>query len=110
MGLVLSTLGNIADEKLKVATLDWTTSGEIKIQDFFYAIGSVSSSGKEGRAVAWDYFQEHHERLKGMVATASSALMGAVITYSAGRFVTLKKVEEVEKFFQENEYPMNERR
>lgn len=108
--LVLNTLGNISDEKLKVAVLDWTTSGEIKLQDFFYAIGSVSSSGKEGRGVAWEYFQEHHERLKGMVATASSSLMDAVITYSAGRFVTLEKVEEVEKFFQEHKYPKNERR
>ncbi len=108
--LVLNTLGNISDEKLKVATLDWTTSGEIKLQDFFYAIGSVSSSGKEGRMVAWEYFQEHHERLKGMVATASSSLMDAVITYSAGRFVTLAMVEEVEKFFLEHKYPKNERR
>jgi len=108
--LVLNTLGNISDEKLKIATLDWTTSGEIKLQDFFYAIGSVSSSGKEGRETAWKYFQNHHKRLKGMVATASSSLMGAVITFSAGRFVTLEKVEEVEKFFQENDYPQNERR
>jgi len=108
--LVLNTLGNIADEKLKLATLDWTTSGEIKLQDFFYAIGSVSSSGKEGRKIAWEYFQKHHERLQGMVATASSSLMDAVITYSAGRFVTLEKVEEVETFFKENKYPKNKRR
>jgi len=108
--LILNTLGNISEEKLKVSTLDWTTSGEIKLQDFFYAIGSVSSSGKEGREIAWEYFQEHHERLQGMVATASSALMDAVITYSAGRFVTLEKVEEVEAFFRENKYPKNERR
>jgi len=108
--LVLNTLGNISDEKLKVATLDWTTSGEIKLQDFFYAIGSVSTSGKKGREVAWEYFREHHKRLQGMVATASSSLMDAVITYSAGRFVTLEKVAEVETFFQENKYPKNERR
>jgi len=108
--LVLNTLGSISDEKLKIATLDWTTSGEIKLQDFFYAIGSVSSSGKEGREIAWDYFQKHHERLQNMVSTANSSLMDAVITYSSGRFVTLEKVEEVEKFFQENKYPKNERR
>jgi aminopeptidase N len=36
---VLNSLGSTADEKLKLATMDWTTSGEIKLQDFFYAMG-----------------------------------------------------------------------
>merc|ERR1712032_1496678 len=53
--LVLNTLGEISDRKLKLETLDWTTSGSIKLQDFFYAIGSVSSSGPKGRAIAWGY-------------------------------------------------------
>lgn len=108
--LVLNSLGSISEEKLKVETLDWTTSGEIKLQDFFYAIGSVSTSGKEGRNIAWEYFQEHHKRIQGMVATASSSLMDACITYSCGRFATLEKADEVEQFFKDNEYPKSKRR
>jgi len=33
---VLGSLGNIPDPALKLATLEWSTSGEIKLQDFFY--------------------------------------------------------------------------
>lgn len=107
---VLQSLGSTADEKLKLETLDWTTSGEVKLQDFFYAIGSVSGSGKKGREISWDYFKSNHKRLQGMIANASPSLMDAVIMYSAGRFVTLEKVEEVASFFKENPYPKNERK
>ena len=37
---VLNSLGCIADNGLKLATMEWSTSGEIKLQDFFYAMGS----------------------------------------------------------------------
>jgi len=108
--LVLNSLGSTSDPKLKLATLDWTTSGEVKLQDFFYAIGSVSTSGIEGCDIAWEYFRANHKRMHGMIATASPSLMDAVITYSAGRFVTLEKVAEVENFFLENKYPNSNRR
>merc|ERR1711935_853290 len=112
MGLVLSTLGSISDVKLKVATLDWTTSGEIKLQDFFYAIGSVSGSGKNGRDIAWSYFQDHHVRISEMLSTTSPSLMAAVISYSAGSFSTLKMAEEVQIFFKRHEvlFPKQERK
>mmetsp|Transcript_22391 Transcript_22391/g.48727 ORF Transcript_22391/g.48727 Transcript_22391/m.48727 type:complete len:894 (-) Transcript_22391:273-2954(-) len=107
--LVLNSLGSIPDKKLKLETLDWTTSGEIKLQDFFYAVGSVSTSGKEGREIAWEYFLANHERMAEMVATASPSLMGAYIVYSCGRFATLEKADQVEQFFAINKYPKNER-
>jgi puromycin-sensitive aminopeptidase len=64
---VLNSLGSTKEEKLKLATLDWTTSGEVKLQDFFYAIGSVSRSDKQGQELTWKYFQENHKRLKEML-------------------------------------------
>jgi len=41
---VLGSLGATPDPALKLAALEWSTSGEIKLQDFFYvsAFGSVS--------------------------------------------------------------------
>mmetsp|Transcript_27434 Transcript_27434/g.64303 ORF Transcript_27434/g.64303 Transcript_27434/m.64303 type:complete len:894 (-) Transcript_27434:208-2889(-) len=108
--LVLNSLGSISDKQLKIETLDWTTSGAIKIQDFFYPIGSVSSSGKEGRDVAWEYFQANHQRMHAMISTASSSLMAPCITFSCGRFATLEKADEVEQFFKDNPYHKNERR
>jgi len=107
---VLGSLGSTSDEKLKLETLDWTTSGEVKLQDFFYAIGSVSGSGKQGRDIAWSYFQTNHERLQDMIASASPSLMDAVIMFSAGRFATLEKAEEVTNFFKEHPFPKNERK
>ena len=107
---VLNSLGSTADEKLKLATLDWTTSGEIKLQDFFYAIGSVSRSGKSGRDLSWQYFQDNHERLAEMLASASPSLLDAVIIFSAGGFCSLEKADEITKFFTENPYPKNERK
>jgi len=107
---VLLSLGSTADEKLKLETLDWATSGEVKLQDFFYAIGSVSASGKIGREITWEYFKSNHKRLQGLIANASPSLMDAVIMFSAGRFATLEKAEEVTNFFKANPYPKNERK
>ncbi len=40
----MHSLGAINDHSLKQRTLDWTVkSGDVKMQDFFYPIGAVSS-------------------------------------------------------------------
>jgi hypothetical protein len=36
---VLGSLGAASDPKLKQKTLEWTISGDIKLQDFFYPMG-----------------------------------------------------------------------
>ena len=64
---VLSSIGSTPDLKLKRDVLDWTTSGDVKLQDFFYAIGGVHGSGKEGRELTWSYFKENYDRLKAMI-------------------------------------------
>lgn len=52
------TLGATKDRALKLRTLDWAVkSGQVKLQDTFYPIGSVSGSA-EGTQQAWEYFQE----------------------------------------------------
>mmetsp|Transcript_14162 Transcript_14162/g.34101 ORF Transcript_14162/g.34101 Transcript_14162/m.34101 type:complete len:891 (+) Transcript_14162:157-2829(+) len=107
---VLNSIGSTADENLKLATMDWTTSGEIKLQDFFYAMGSVGRSGKVGRAVAWKYFQDNHKRLSEMLGQASPSLMDAVIVTCAGAFCTIERADEITQFFKENPYPKNERK
>ena len=49
----LNSLGAINDVALKKRTLDWTTkSGDVKLQDFFYPYGTVSSR------FAWNYYKE----------------------------------------------------
>jgi hypothetical protein len=52
------TLGATRDSTLKQRTLDWAVkSGQVKMQDTFYPIGSVTGS-IEGAEMAWAYFQE----------------------------------------------------
>ena len=58
------------------------TSGAVKLQDFFYAIGSVSQSSPEGLELAWGFYQESFPKLKSMLAKASPSLMDAAIIYS----------------------------
>jgi puromycin-sensitive aminopeptidase len=107
---VLNSLGETADEKLKLATLDWTTSGEVKLQDFFYAMGSVGRSGKAGRELSWKYFQDNHNRLSQMLDKASPSLMDAVIVMCSGGFCSEQKADEIEAFFKSNPFPKNERK
>jgi aminopeptidase N len=105
---VLNTLGSTPDPKLKLATLDWTTSGEVKLQDLCYAMGSVGRSGKHGREASWKYFQDHRERLSQMLENASASLMDALIVCCAGSFIA--KAEEIHAFFEKHPYPKNARK
>ena len=43
-------------------TLAWAVD-EVKLQDFFYPIVGVSSSGPEGAAIAWDYFKTNFAKV-----------------------------------------------
>ena len=54
----MNSLGSTRDKALKLRTLEWAVkSGEVKLQDFFYPIGSVASD-ISGAELAWKYFQD----------------------------------------------------
>jgi len=107
---VLLSLGSTLDPALKEATLEWTTSGAIKLQDFFYAIGSVGRSSKQGREISWKYFQANFERIKDMIGKGSPSLMDACIVSSAGSFCSGEKADEIEAFFKEHPLPQSARK
>jgi puromycin-sensitive aminopeptidase len=107
---VLNSIGSTTSLKNKLAVIEWTTSGAIKLQDFFYAIGSVHRSSKEGMELTWNYYKDNFERLKEMLGKASASLMDAVIVYSCGGFCSNQKADEIEKFFEENPMPQNQRK
>mmetsp|Transcript_3808 Transcript_3808/g.5122 ORF Transcript_3808/g.5122 Transcript_3808/m.5122 type:complete len:889 (+) Transcript_3808:188-2854(+) len=94
------SLGYVNSRELKRRTLDWCTSGEIKLQDFFYPMSSVSGSSVEGLELAWEYLQEHFDRIRGMLANANPMLFGAVVTSSASGFTSEEKAKEIEEFFE----------
>uniref|UniRef100_A0A7R9ZKT4 ERAP1-like C-terminal domain-containing protein n=1 Tax=Craspedostauros australis TaxID=1486917 RepID=A0A7R9ZKT4_9STRA len=107
---VLNSLGATPDDKLKLATMEWTTSGAIKLQDFFYAMGSVGRSSKRGREISWQFFQDNFDRLKTMLGASSPSLMNAVVVMCAGGFCSIEKADEIDAFFKANPLPNNSRR
>jgi len=102
---VLSSLGSIQDPKLKLAAMEWSTSGEVKLQDGFYVAGGVSHSAREGREISWKYFKDNFEKIKGMLASAHPSLMGAWIVMCGGSFCSKEKADELQKFFEDHPLP-----
>ena len=96
---VLSSLGTAKVPSLKLRTMDWTTSGLVKLQDFFYAMGSVGSSSKQGRKITWKYFRKNIEKIKGMISKASPSLMDVCIVSCTGGYCTFEKADEIDTFF-----------
>ena len=107
---VLGSIGHATDPQLKKSTLEWAISGEIKLQDFFYPMGSVRSSSGEGRLIAFTFMKENFQAIKDMVGTASSSLMDAVIVSCAGGFTSNDKADEIEEFFKANPVPKSSRK
>jgi len=106
----MGTLGASKDKALKLRTLEWALNSEdVKLQDFFYPIGSVSGD-QEGILLAWQFFQDNFERFKEKLAKASPSLMDACIVYSCNRFCTYDKADEIEAFFAKHPVPSSERR
>jgi puromycin-sensitive aminopeptidase len=106
---VLSSLGSTEDVKLKQATMEWSTSGEIKLQDFFYPMGSVGRSSRTGREISWQYMQDNFDKIKNMLVGASPSLMDTVIVMCAGGFCSREKADEIQAFFEKNPLPNNTR-
>ena len=107
---VLGSLGHSPDPKLKKRTLDWSISGEIKLQDFFYPMGSVCRSSRFGAEISWQFFKDNFEVIKKMIDKASPSLMDAVIVSCAGGFCSNEKADEIEKFFKANPLPRSSRK
>lgn len=106
----LASIGHSPDAKLKLKTLEWAISGEIKLQDFFYPMGSVRSSSTEGRDIAWQFMQDNFEKIKAMLGGANASLMDAVIVSCSAGFCSDVKADEIENFFKANPVPRSSRK
>eukprot|EP00924_Labyrinthula_sp_SR-Ha-C_P007479 snap_masked-scaffold_24-processed-gene-4.29-mRNA-1 protein AED:0.01 eAED:0.01 QI:0/-1/0/1/-1/1/1/0/890 len=103
--LIYLTLGSVASADCKKETLDWASSGELKLQDFFYPIAGVNLSGPGtlGVETTWEYFKTNIKKYQDMLKTASPSLFAAVVSYSASGFTSAEKANEIEDFFKQNE-------
>lgn len=93
-----------------IRTLDWAVkSGEVKLQDFFYPMGSVTNNA-EGADLAWSYFQNNFDAIKLMLSKASPSLMDAVIVNCTNRFCSESRAREIEEFFAAHSLPQSSRK
>ena len=107
---VLGSLGHSPDPKLKERTMEWTLSGDIKLQDFFYPMGSVSHSSKVGRDIGWSFFKNNFSKITKFIGKASPSLMDAVIVSCSGGYCSNEKADEIEEFFKTNPVPKSSRK
>lgn len=107
----LLSLGVINDPNLKIKTLDWATkSGDVKLQDFFYAYGVTAASSKAGLMLTWKYYKDNFTLLEKMLSKAVPWLQDALIVQTCGRFVSHELANEMEEFFRKNPLPSSSRR
>mmetsp|Transcript_71782 Transcript_71782/g.181103 ORF Transcript_71782/g.181103 Transcript_71782/m.181103 type:complete len:897 (+) Transcript_71782:97-2787(+) len=102
---VFLSIGYTPEGKTKTEVLRWAIGGEVKIQDFFYIMGSVSASSREGLDMMWSLFQSEFDTIHGMVKTASPSIMDAVINSSISGLNSEEKAKEVEEFFAKHPLP-----
>ena len=107
---VMLSMGFSNVAQLQQQTLDWTMSGAVKLQDFFYPMMSVGSSSRQGMELMWDFFQKNLPALQAKLASASPSLMDAVIASACGGFTTSARADEVAGFFEAHPMPANQRR
>lgn len=106
---VFESIGQTAVMEKKKEVLEWAISGDIKIQDFFYPIGSVSSSSKAAMTLAWNFFKSNFSKVQSMVKAASPSLMDAVISYSSRGMCSAAEAAEYEQFFKDHPLKQNAR-
>lgn len=107
---VFLSAGYAGAHRLKEEVLRWAIGGEIKIQDFFYLMGSVSQSSKAGLDMTWDFMRKEFSNIHSMVKAASPSIMDAVIQMSTAGYCSTAKADEIEKFFEEHPLPLNKRK
>ncbi|CAE8642689.1 unnamed protein product, partial [Polarella glacialis] len=90
------------DMPLKKESLQWAISGEVKIQDFYIVMGSVSASSKAGLDMMWEFLKSDFDAIHGMVKNASPSIMDSVIGAATSGYCSAEKADEIEKFFEAN--------
>jgi puromycin-sensitive aminopeptidase len=107
---VTSTLGSASTKQLKLRVMEWSISGDVKLQDCFYPMTSVANSSREGVEVAWNFLKDNFDRLKSMTATANAWSMQYIIAACASRLSTNAQATEMEAFFEAHPVPTASRK
>ncbi len=77
-----------------VRTLEYAVSGQVRNQDSWILI-AVELSQRETRDLAWNWVQQHWDKVKAQFTTAS----GANVVSSVGSFCSVERRQQVADFF-----------
>jgi hypothetical protein len=105
-----STLGSASGTALKLRVMEWAISGDVKLQDCFYPMNSVSGASAEGVQVAWGFFRDNFDRLNAMCSAANAWTMQYMITACTSRLSSNLAAEEMKAFFQAHPVPTASRK
>jgi len=106
---VMQALGHSQHPQLKLRTLNWCLSEDVKLQDIMYPVMGVVDSGAAGIELAWQWFQDNFDELIKRAGTAMG-IMQHLVSICGGKFVTSEKADEVEKYFQDHPVPSANRK
>eukprot|EP00927_Polykrikos_kofoidii_P049844 TRINITY_DN43855_c0_g1_i1.p1 TRINITY_DN43855_c0_g1~~TRINITY_DN43855_c0_g1_i1.p1 ORF type:complete len:882 (-),score=207.18 TRINITY_DN43855_c0_g1_i1:132-2777(-) len=106
---VYRTIGFTADVQCKAELLEWTISGDIKLQDYFYPVASISTSSRAAGRMTWEFFKTNFPRIQEMMKSAAASLMDPMIQLSARHFCTNEAADDVEAFLKSKDMPQNQR-
>ncbi len=100
----LFTLADFQNPLLVVRTLDYAVSGQVRNQDSWILMARLLSQ-PETREIAWQYVQQHWEKVHAQLTIAS----GARIVTAVGSFCTVAQRDEVTEFFRTHKVDAAER-
>jgi puromycin-sensitive aminopeptidase len=99
-------LGSAKDPELLKKVIDFAMSKEVRAQDAVFVISSVASNPK-GRDLAWEFFKSNWKIL--FDKYEGGFLLSRLVKYVTDGFASNEKADEIEKFFQTNNFPGTER-
>jgi hypothetical protein len=107
---IYSSIGYAKDSKHKEEVLRWAISGEVKLQDFFYVMQSVSASSRQGLDMTWAFYKSEFESIKSLIKDGNSSMMEACISVSTSGYCSDEMATEIEQFFDKHPLPQNKRK
>eukprot|EP01027_Heterolobosea_sp_BB2_P027304 GEZU01042623.1.p1 GENE.GEZU01042623.1~~GEZU01042623.1.p1 ORF type:complete len:482 (+),score=192.53 GEZU01042623.1:249-1694(+) len=103
----ITALGSTRDKKLIQRTLDFGLSEEVRSQDTMYVMLGVSSNPlafQGNKGLVWEFFKQHFDEFARRYGEGGF-MVGRIIKFAAGGFLSEERAAEVERFFQEHPLP-----
>jgi hypothetical protein len=100
----LIVMGCVKDLQHHADVMDYLFwSGQVRLQDFAFPLGSLSGTTDEGGVAVWEYFQKHHSKLHDRLGDGN---WGGCVALSCRGVTTTEKADEIEAFFADPSHPV----